>query len=650
MPLPVRTTDASKLGKLEFPRLHDCSYAATTTAGTTRVIRPPPLPIDEYPDKDPYLPWLHDYFVHNGHVHFVAQNKRRCQTGDGKDGVMRYWEPQIALFQPIAIQTIVDDHNASSLSSGLLPSSSSSSEPFYRLVAPEEADYPETKFFCRFDDNGGSGAASNSTTSTTPVLTTLSEYSFNYEYVAWRKRNRPMFQHSGRDVEQFEFSQLLFSCPIPSQFLPLLQERQQEQRPSSSKHEPPLWLELVPIRTPARTQFLLTHDQAGPEGFDALNRLDAQKAYGDSHILPAPQDSGRWSNLPICPQSEEKKKKEDGTLKHNLVVCTWTASSYRRRGDVVSVTDSPDRLMEWISFHRLVGVDHMYLYDNTSPEKPDSDELSSPLWKIAAQFPGFITYVPWPGKWHMQSVVGLERLLRVRSIRLTHRCGGFALSCVCVLAVVHFVLFLCCAATSCSNNRPNHKNPGERSSQYAAEASCRERFGSQTEWMAFLDTDEYLIPLQNISWTPLLAHKREQGKHVLKLKSSRGKPRVDLMDPLRSPDGTAYANCTNPFHRRSNLPEGPCLGPRRNETYLKVYNCAYIKPPAPDRFARAMKQIYRPAFVLSHFVHYSTVTSDMVRYYKDWPEKERFTQKVQAEEWCVVLGCCDSVLRGRHPR
>jgi hypothetical protein len=31
-----------------------------------------------------------------------------------------------------------------------------------------------------------------------------------------------------------------------------------------------------------------------------------------------------------------------------------------------------------------------------------------------------------------------------------------------------------------------------------------------------------------------------------------------------------------------------------------------------------MKQIYRPDYVLSHFVHYSAVTVDMAKYYKDY--------------------------------
>lgn len=62
---------------------------------------------------------------------------------------------------------------------------------------------------------------------------------------------------------------------------------------------------------------------------------------------------------------------------------------------------------------------------------------------------------------------------------------------------------------------------------------------------------------------------------------------------------------------KSTLPVEPCVGPMKNKTFLQVYNCEYIRPPKPERFDRAMKQIYRPSYVLSHFVHYSTVTIDM---------------------------------------
>lgn len=61
----------------------------------------------------------------------------------------------------------------------------------------------------------------------------------------------------------------------------------------------------------------------------------------------------------------------------------------------------------------------------------------------------------------------------------------------------------------------------------------------------------------------------------------------------------------------------PCVGPMKNRTFLQVYNCDFIRPPKPERFSRAMKQIYRPSFVLSHFVHYSTVTAAMALPYTE---------------------------------
>jgi len=65
--------------------------------------------------------------------------------------------------------------------------------------------------------------------------------------------------------------------------------------------------------------------------------------------------------------------------------------------------------------------------------------------------------------------------------------------------------------------------------------------------------------------------------------------------------------CTHEMAKHNNQ----CLVKREDRTYLETYNCEYIKSPKPERFARAMKQFYRPDFVLSHFVHYSTVTTDL---------------------------------------
>jgi hypothetical protein len=326
--------------------------------------------------------------------------------------------------------------------------------------------------------------------------------------------------------------------------------------------------------------------------WESVKHFNTTYHFGGDHVLPAAEDSGRWANLPLCPVVVSKppplststtktiatlpSQTSSTSLKRNpnrLVACTWTAASYHRRGDATKVDDSVARLKEWIFFHRLVGLDHIYIYDNTAV----TGKEVSPLQAIAKEFPDFVTLHPWPAK-------------------------------------------------VCNNNRPNHKNPGERSSQYAAEASCRERYGPLTDWMAFIDTDEYLVPMRNASWETVLQEAEEKGTHVLKMRSSRGKPRTNLMEVLDDP-----AVCTDTV--KTQLPTEACIVPRRNETFLRVYNCDYIRPPRPERFARAMKQIYQPAFVLSHFVHYSTITASIARYYKDAPDPSRFIRRVQTSDW-----------------
>lgn len=49
-----------------------------------------------------------------------------------------------------------------------------------------------------------------------------------------------------------------------------------------------------------------------------------------------------------------------------------------------------------------------------------------------------------------------------------------------------------------------------------------------------------------------------------------------------------------------------------------------------------MKQIYRPSFVLSHFVHYSTITKAIVKYYQEFVlanQTHKFTRQVRDGEW-----------------
>jgi hypothetical protein len=45
-----------------------------------------------------------------------------------------------------------------------------------------------------------------------------------------------------------------------------------------------------------------------------------------------------------------------------------------------------------------------------------------------------------------------------------------------------------------------------------------------------------------------------------------------------------------------------------NYTMLQAYNCDRQKPGEKVKQMPAEKQIYRPSYVLHHFIHYSTVT------------------------------------------
>jgi len=92
-PLPVRPASGDQLSVKQFSRVKKCSEMFET------------WPIDDYPDTDPFLPWIHDVFssADGKNVHFVAQNRRRCMTGKGMEDKMKFWEPHMSLFQPIPV-------------------------------------------------------------------------------------------------------------------------------------------------------------------------------------------------------------------------------------------------------------------------------------------------------------------------------------------------------------------------------------------------------------------------------------------------------------------------------------------------------------------------------------------------------------------
>lgn len=436
-PLPRSNITSVQLTIKAFPNAYngqECSNIASP-------IQSFPI-IDDYPDGDPYLPWIHDVFINQegSKVHFIAQNRRRCHTGKDNVDLMKELEGQIALFQPVAVKRIVKGIT-SSIRMKEDDLMNRKGDQSFRLASYEDADPDgiETRFLCRFRVYQHGHEYSS--------YTTLSEYPFNYEYIAWRKGSDVMFSETGKDMEQFWLSNLQFDCPIPSSI---------DINDYDKSFQSQVYMDIIPIRTPTRRSFEQFFDNrhGGPMNFNAA------LSWGNDHILPQIIDSGRWENIRICPhrlpwiedkeQSENLNKRIDEShLKNNqvidngsssdkrfkLVACTWTSASHNRRGDARTVYDGKVRLKEWIAFHLLVGFDHIVVYDNTGGAR--KDDANETLKDVTDLF---------------------------SSSEVTH------------------VDFKC---KICNNNRPAAPDPGERSSQYAAESSCRARFKDHTEWMAF---------------------------------------------------------------------------------------------------------------------------------------------------------------------
>jgi hypothetical protein len=398
-PLPVRTYTKDDLTSVPFQQVNSCSRLTEQ------------IPADSFPDADPFLPWIHDVFpTSDGEfIQFVAQNKRRCKTGTTAEEIeiAAHMAPQVALFQHVAVKRIAEgDDNR------------------YKLTSHEDADDDgmSTRFICRFS-NGEE---------------TLSVFNFSYEWASYRKKMRQMFHEDGRDNKQIHTSQLLFQCPVPKSLIETV-------RTGSSviNDYATIFVDVIPIRTPPRygppQEFLPPYYDEFSGDFDAIAE------YGDNHILPKIEDSGRWENIPICKPSlmTYGKNQEDSQALavvtpegkkpvklHRLVSCLWASTGYATRGNRFAINDGQRRMLEWITYNKLIGVEHFYLYDNSGAFTTESS-----LQPIADMFPDDITLIKWPAK-------------------------------------------------VCNNNPNNVDSVGERSSQYAAEASCRLRFGPHTEWIA----------------------------------------------------------------------------------------------------------------------------------------------------------------------
>lgn len=428
-PLPVRTKP--RLTRIVYPKVRSCKDLQNS------------LPVDHgiemdgifgpnvgvllsmYPrreeyarfcpvDADPFLPWLHDVFPSQDgkFVEFVAHNKRRCRTSPSFESDLTNLEPQVAIMQSVSVKRLESNSDGSSR---------------YALASLEEADDDgrETRFICQF-------YSVSKDEKKTIRGETLSVYPYNYEHANFQKKNskpmltRPMDQDDahGAHNEQIWNSVLHFQCPVPKQLQSIVAGG------SSVFNEiPSIYIDLVPIRTPVRE----TREGYCPQ---VESSFDPEKEWGDNHVLPLVEESGRWSNIPVClppgPSAEKPTNNNGSFKKHFLVGCVWASAAFSTRGDTSSIDTSVSlRMLEWLVYHLYVAkLDHVYIYDNS-----EAHSRNLTLKPILDLFPRD----------------------RVTRIAWKHRV--------------------------CNNNRPMHKNPGERSSQYTAETSCRLRYGPSTEWI-----------------------------------------------------------------------------------------------------------------------------------------------------------------------
>jgi Glycosyltransferase family 92 len=396
-PLPVRTVKANDLSERRFPKLNSCYRL------------PEQWPVDDYPDADPFLPWIHDVFpTEDGkYIQFVAQNLQRCHTGttDEEQAILEHTAPQVALFQHVPLKKLNDDNKT----------------PHYRLSSHEDAD-PEsvsTRFICRFKPSGD---------------ITFSEFNNDYEWVTRRKGQKVMFQCDGRNNKQIHTSQLLFKCPVPDHLVDIIRSGL-----SVVDDWATIFVDLIPVRTPPRygpADEFLSPKYAESMGGKARQTFDPHVEWGEDHVLPELEDSGRWANIPVCkpslmtyePQALEGPNTND-KVKHHLISCLWASTGYATRGNRYAVNDGQRRMLEWIAFNKLLGFDHFYIFDNSGAFTNQSS-----LQPFVHAFPGDVTVINWPSR-------------------------------------------------VCNNNPNNVDSVGERSSQYAAESSCRLRFGPHTNWI-----------------------------------------------------------------------------------------------------------------------------------------------------------------------
>lgn len=542
-------------------------------------------------DADPYLPWIHDVFPsaftsmmgdtttnttttysNTNHyqtvqyIEFIAQNKRRCNTDAYREkdtdkderfiGDLENLKPQVAIMQPVPIKRISKEeamklapnlwsykqrqHKLSNISISLREEEEEKDLPplvdyraglgRYRLATYEDADSDsqETRFICRFHTIDVSGRDDN-TLRTVILGETLSVYPYNYEFANWHKDSDPMLKRGGvGSNNNFWNSVIHFRCPVPEHLQTIIGHSK-----SIIDDVATIYMDLIPIRTRVRLkdEEYFTKEMVGSENLKG-STFDPRREWGSSHVLPEVEASGRWANIPLCAspiparspndvlsttthqdntESMPSSALEGNYTKQTLIGCVWASAQFTTRGNSPVDSSTSSRLLEWLTFHLYIAnIDHIYVYDNSGAH---TDKGS--LENITKLFPpNRVTRIDWP-------------------------------------------------FPVCNNNIPAHWNTGERSSQYAAEASCRIRYGPYAEFLASFDTDEYLTPMGN--WSDLkqwLTQGVSSDTNILSFFSSKASANYDFMQPYWD-GGECGLNET----------DAKCVTKRPDALYIETYNC-----------------------------------------------------------------------------
>lgn len=597
-------------------------------------------------------------------IHIIGQNKRRCRTGSKYTENVNRLIPQVTILQSVSVQRVNDEdvlrdapdlwhpnkdyyNNKNKKKNKKKKNNSTStldqeqrkeqenqpeqnySQTRYKLVPYDDADHDGmyTRFICQYyttiypmievdDDDNINEIKNKNQPKRVLIGETLSVFPFNYEYISYRKGKKQLLTQKGKDTTYFWTSTMHFECPIPISLQNVIGSGISIMSQTGIST---IYLDIIPIRTSVRyDEIYMTEDMIGPKTEWAVKEFDAKKRWGNYNILPRIEASGRWTNIPICwipkqppdpPLSKSIKSESSSssnsdtakthssnhyfdpstlitsktpssstslktstsiidrlldtnkqeqsrimtTKKHYLSACLWASSAFRTRGQSRgSDKATNDRLIEWIEFHLMVGFDHIYLYDNSGAHTNDGN-----LQNVVDMYhPSQITRIDWP-------------------------------------------------SSICNNNVPAADSTGERSTQYAAENSCRSRYASYTEWIAVFDTDEYMVPMGTYTNLKdfLYDAYTNNGTNIVSLRSSRGRLRMDKSN----------INTLNNNNRTSLFGYD-----KSNDTlYLEAYNCDSAGSPKPTWGDRARKQIYRSDYVLHHFVHYSTVTQGYLITYQN---------------------------------